>query len=394
MRKCYDITIKFSDVSNNQLSENNFNLREKGYWVCQTKNWQITEKDVPNTGINIPDRSDAIDLQDKKIYRFPDLDLPRQKVDLIKDKYNCRVIRDKDKADVWIISVKYLTRILSTSWNSYYPFQYTYEFLRWLKAENMLTATGLNQIRDYVGGITKDSLCRIDIGYAYSESQMGQDMHNKCAEQWDKIIKESQNPSITDTNGRDVLLEATSQDFKQRCENFGALLSGGKEVILDIQVSNLIDDELVTLEDSELDNIATMIKSDDRDNRALALEMLANCNVDKSWNVTSWIAYFYTHDYLKSCVKNWNTVNVKAWRKKMDKYINTGGYNNGISNYNQYLNLLAKDSKLTRFAVDKTRKLLYDKWMTNTLGANAQVFHVDFDNVKLKDQYEQQVIDE
>ena len=78
----------------------------------------------------------------------------------------------------------------------------------------------------------------------------------------------------------------------------------------------------------------------------------------------------------------------------MDKYINTGGYNNGISNYNQYLNLLAKDSKLTRFAVDKTRKLLYDKWMTNTLGANAQVFHVDFDNVKLKDQYEQQVIDE
>jgi hypothetical protein len=55
---------------------------------------------------------------------------------------------------------------------------------------------------------------------------------------------------------------------------------------------------------------------------------------------------------------------------------------------------LAKDSKLTRFAVDKTRKLLYDKWMTNTLGANAQVFHVDFDNVKLKDQYEQQVIDE
>ena len=41
MRKCYDITIKFSDVSNNQLSENNFNLREKGYWVCQTKNWQI-----------------------------------------------------------------------------------------------------------------------------------------------------------------------------------------------------------------------------------------------------------------------------------------------------------------------------------------------------------------
>lgn len=393
MRKCYDITIKFDDVSNNQLSENNFVLRDKGYWVCHTKNWQITEQDVPNTGINIPNRSDSIDLQDKKIYRFPDLDLPRQKVDLIKDKYNCKVIRDKDKADVWIISVKYLTRILSTSWNTYYPFQYTYEMFRWLKAENMVTATGLNQIRDYVGGITKDSLCRIDLHHAYSSSQMGQDIRDKCVEQWDKIIKESQNPSITDTKGRDVLLEATSQDFKQRCENFGALLSGSKEVILDIQVSNLIDDELVTLEDAELDNIVTMIKSDDWDNRALALEMLANCNVDKSWNVNSWIAFHYTHDYLKN-TKNWNTVNVKAWRKKMDQYINTGGYNNGIHSYNQYLNLLAKHSKLTRFAVNKSRKLLYDKFLCNNVGATAQVFHVDFENVKLKDKYEQQVIDE
>jgi hypothetical protein len=48
------------------------------------------------------------------------------------------------------------------------------------------------------------------------------------------------------------------------------------------------------------------------DNRALALEMLANCNIDKSFDVVSGIYWWY-YDWLKTA-NNWNTVNVKAMR--------------------------------------------------------------------------------
>ena len=48
------------------------------------------------------------DIQDKLLYRYPNLTLPRSKVDLLKDKYNVKVIRDRTKADYKIISKKYI----------------------------------------------------------------------------------------------------------------------------------------------------------------------------------------------------------------------------------------------------------------------------------------------
>ena len=56
-------------------------------------------------------------LQGAKIYRFPKLALPRDKMELVNKKYNSRIIRDKEKADLAVISDNFLQSLLCHSWN-------------------------------------------------------------------------------------------------------------------------------------------------------------------------------------------------------------------------------------------------------------------------------------
>jgi hypothetical protein len=67
----------------------------------------------------------------------------------------------------------------------------------------------------------------------------------------------------------------------------------------------------------------------------------------------------------------------------MDNY---GGSHatNHIHSFNKYLNLLKEDNKLTKFAIDKTRELLYSTLLSTLLGKEASVFSMDLESLKLK----------
>ena len=70
--------------SNDQLNENGVSSEEAGIFLLHGASWQITGDDLEFLGINkLPN---DFDITDKKLYRYPKLDLPRQKVDLLKDK--------------------------------------------------------------------------------------------------------------------------------------------------------------------------------------------------------------------------------------------------------------------------------------------------------------------
>ena len=58
-------------------------------WLYNKNGWQVEPEDLEKLGLPLVEHDQEIDLQDKKIYRFPKITLPRQKMDLIKDKYNC-----------------------------------------------------------------------------------------------------------------------------------------------------------------------------------------------------------------------------------------------------------------------------------------------------------------
>jgi hypothetical protein len=119
--------------------------------------------------------------------------------------------------------------------------------------------------------------------------------------------------------------------------------------------------------------------------------MLANCNIDKSFDVVSNL-FYWQYDWLKD-TSNWNTVNVKALRKRLKKY--QGGTNNSmIYSYDNYIKNLIKDKKLTKFALDNTRERLYKNVLHDIGGNNANVFSISLDNVKLKDNLTDNLIKE
>ena len=70
-----------------------FKHDDERHFMCKSNSWELCPDDIKSMNVpnlNVTPGSD-VDITDKKLYRFPKLHLPRQKVDLLKDKYNCKV---------------------------------------------------------------------------------------------------------------------------------------------------------------------------------------------------------------------------------------------------------------------------------------------------------------
>ena len=116
--------------------------------------------------------------------------------------------------------------------------------------------------------------------------------------------------------------------------------------------------------------------------------MLANCNVEKSFDVVSGL-YWWHYDWIKD-TNNWNTVNVKALRSRMKSY--EGGHNtSSVYPFNAYIKTLAKDNKLTRFVINKTREKLMNTVLNQICGEGNDVFKVNLENLYIAEEIENMI---
>jgi hypothetical protein len=165
-------------------------------------------------------------------------------------------------------------------------------------------------------------------------------------------------------------------------------LQSTSQIVFDTDISNIIDGELAVIENDKYEDIEKMILSTDIDNRSLAVEMMANCNIEKSFDVVSGL-YYWKYDWFKN-TNNWNSVNVKAMRNRLKAY--EGVHNTStIYSFNNYLSLLAKDRKLTRFAVDRSRQQLLNTLLGPIVGDSSDIFKVDLDNLYIVDKIEENI---
>ena len=368
------LSIVDNNVVTNKLLSSAFKLHEDGIYVGHTEGWDITKK-LLNTVL--PPTPDVIDVQDKKLYRWPHLDLPRQKVDLLKEKYNCKVIRDVNKADIEIVSVNGMRKLMETNWHSSLNYQGFYNFLAFLKEADIMTEDSLGKARELLEGIPKESRIRIDKGYSHNRTHYSSHTPDPDVEKTHKLI-DGYLDKHQSNGGREILI--TEPD---KIETFNHLMSTQSTLVFDVDISNIIDVDLAIIENTELDNINRMITSSDRDNRSLALEMLANCNVNKSFDVVSNI-YYWNYDWLKD-TNNWNTVNVKALRAKMKEF-EGGGSRANVYAYNNYIKNLINFDKLTQFAIDDTREKMYKSLIEPLAGpGDEQVFNINLEDLQLKE---------
>ena len=141
----------------------------------RTTGWEIDRKLIRSV---LPPMPEEINIQDKKLYRWPNLDLPRQKVDLLKDKFNCKVTRIADRADVEIISMNGMRKLMETQWSASINYSQFYKFLAYLKKADMLTADSLGRCRDMLEGIPKESRIQVERNYYhYDNSDPKADTH-------------------------------------------------------------------------------------------------------------------------------------------------------------------------------------------------------------------------
>jgi len=308
----------------------------------------------------------AADLKDAYFYRTPKLDLPQAKMQLLKEKYNAKVIRNKDKADYMITSRKYLESIFEYDWTGVN------------KASEMITEW-LPNVKLYVSEEIYDTLSN------FLNHVSKQDAYVVFQMKWHWNF-ENKLKSQLRIDSSHALSETTKYPYYIKCFSTLKYILNNKDVVcLDSEIINFCNEDSVTLTREDCASIAKMIKSDDSVNVALALEMMANCNIEKSYDKIALIFAFY--DHLIRYASNWNTVNVKSLRKYMHgvKPIDVDRSGHG---YNVLIKHLHEKNALNNFTLGAISNKMCKTILKNIgLTHDTSVFDLKPKDLKLKEVY-------
>ena len=397
MRKTYELRI---DLDNLKKENGTYKLHSKNimtkeniyYWIGNAKSYSLTTEDYETIGLTKALNISSNDIQDKIFYRFPDLSLPRQKVDLLKEKYNIKITRKEEDADYKIVSNKFLEKIISFEWHGAYINKTNiYEFMKELKELDLLSNSAINSFRILLEDSPSDTMFHVKFNrHHWGNRNKLSKADQKLSEDFGIEVEKYFDKYCTD-NGRAMIVGKETAKARQNDVKLYKSFIDSNNIILDESMISIIDEGLAILENNQYDDIEKMVTCMSIDDRSIALEMLANCNVNKSFDVVSGL-YWWHYDWMKN-TNNWNSVNVKSFRAQMKKY-ESGHSESNIWAFNSYLKLLAEDKKMSKFAVDKTREKLHTTLLSSLVGPSSEVFKVELDNLILSDKFKTKIIDE
>ena len=347
-----------------------FQLKYDGYYFGRSESWCPNSKELALLNLVTSDKS--IDLQDKKIYRYANLELPRQKVDLLKTKFNVKIIRDADSADIHIVSDKLISNLITLDWGNSVSYAQMFEVFNMLKQNDHLTESGLEKCKDILFLVDKNAYIRINIIKDYSYIvPAADDIKSKLG-------------SFDRHGNRDIIIKDNDIAIYEQLRDANAL------IVRDVEINKIISEDLAIIDEDQFDQVSKMIQSQDKDNRTLAVEMLANCNVEESFDIVSYLFFWY-YDWFKD-TNNWNNINVRTLRKRLEKFAGSKD-NNRQWAYDQYIQLLEAENKITDFIVKKTIQKMYDSVIRNTFGCKNNVFSIDLESIYLEDKYKNSIIE-
>ena len=99
------IELYVSPKHTNSINEEQFNWTHKGILVMHSANYYADGDLIKLFRDSIPSYEDLGNkITGKSLYRYPKLSLPREKLNVVNEKYDSKVIRDYDSADYLIAS--------------------------------------------------------------------------------------------------------------------------------------------------------------------------------------------------------------------------------------------------------------------------------------------------
>ena len=278
MKKNYKVTLDYSagslkEGSLYKIQGKHIDIQERGIYLTTSKNYHLSLEDRERLHLTVSNKK--IDLQDKKLYRYPKLTLPRNKVNLLKDRFNLKLVRNSDKADYKVISRKLLNNLITFSWNYHYTFKQMFEIFKGLKNANLLTESGLEAARNFVEHGDRDGMYMKENQYYYNADPKSQ----RVIDTIEKIVK-SARPDWEETR---YLRHMVVDKDGGKLDNYLDMMNDSHKLVWDTDILDIVDEDLAVLENTEYERIQQMIQSEDIETRTLAVEMLANCNINKSF---------------------------------------------------------------------------------------------------------------
>ncbi|BCV01476.1 MAG: hypothetical protein CM15mV42_1580 [uncultured marine virus] len=275
--KIYNLIINVGS-HNGLIKREHIHMKPLGTFVGTSKSWSnLILSEVSGVDVELK-KPTLVEINGCTIYRFPKLSLPRNKVDLLKESANIKVTRNEEKADYKIISENLLNSLLDSSWQKFIIGKELFEVFE--KQQTVFTSDAwiaLNNLYKNLQDDGEDVLFRLDMNKHYSTS----------------------NPSFDKLQDAKNSIDRSGEDYHVYVEDknqhaYDSILSSSN-LVLDSHMNTLCSADLHVLTEAEANNMMKILSTTDRDNITLALEMMANCNLQKSLDFVS----FYTIFILK-----------------------------------------------------------------------------------------------
>lgn len=337
-------------------------------YAGHSENWSVSTDIEFNNGIFDDEHfKKNVNL----LYRLPNISMSRDKLAIYQDKVDFKITRDKNKADIIVISDKYVEKMTTRTWSQV------------INQEDALTLMALCiQIDTSHYGALHTEILNADSDSYFCVSTM-----------WGHLKQEFESDArpifdFIESIDTDRLYVSHFNDSSA----YDWILLNEHKLIRDVDLNKLCTGDSVKLNAKDFERLEELLSSSDDDNISVALSLMSNCNMEDSKTSLALAFAFYSDNMKRN--KVWNQVNFKPLRKEFDDYIYISPSNWGHA-YDKLITQLVKDNALTMYASRYVANKMFIGVLQNnfSVGTKGTVFTISAEAIQLKDEYKEQLID-
>ena len=314
-------------------------------------NLKVTASILEKANANKPDMT-----QVKKVFRFPHLSLSQDRMGIVKEKYGTKITRKKEDADLWVISAKYLQKMTNYKWNV-----------------NLVTFTNAKKWYDKFNHLFTDE----------AKKYLDESFTTLNPESWIELDVPNWGIDNDDlSKSRDFLekleSDVVSQPYTMNMSDWNTLqeLIDSDKLISDVAMNDITSEDSVILDKESYNNIEAMLKANGKEDKAVAMSLMANCRINESH---TWLGIlFYDYSWAFKGTKMWNQVAFKTLRDKFADYIDYASnhsYEKNSGRVNILTELLYKHGALSKDAIEMLKDRMHEAVLDYIDQRNSKIFY-------------------
>ena len=339
-------------------------------------NSHIEEKHTPNG------EDENFDITSiSTYYRFPKLNLSRDKMSLLKESKGIRKVLDRDKADLWVVSDKYMKSLINFNYRTSLS---SVQLLRNTLAKENLKLVS-NEIRLQLLDMCKDLDSSQEVILL---NNIGYTSHSDSETKVNELISILCPNDSTGWNSYVGFIQGSVS-----IAEWESITYSNKIIIEDKVMNNIASNDSITIDNETYGSIVKMIKGSQED-RSMAMSTMANCNITKSIGYLALLFFHFNNDMKTN--PSYNHVAFKSLKDQFTKYAIEYNYNSE-GRYSHFVEMLAREDVLSIEILNHITHLMFERCLGHAFGdKGSSVFRlksVDIDivdkcKVKIKEPYD------